>query len=574
MNRSVWPFAFPAILAAASCGGGGSPGAKPPVDGGATDGTVGHGDGGSSGGDASSGGHDASATSDGGSGSGGDAGNDSGADSSGGPAVGASVLEYHNHHNRDGYFEDPLVTAASAAKVAYDPTFGATFTGNVWTSPLYVEKGPGGKGTFFVATASNDLHAFDETVGAPAWPSKSFGTPANQSYQGGCGNVQPIGITGTPAIDLATNLIVFDAVSADAGGFIKTHTIYGASILDGSTKWSVDVSTLTDPGGLAFAPPAQNQRGGVLIVNGIAYVVYGGHAGDCGTYRGWVVGVPLSGTGAKAWATQVGGAGIWAPGGAASDGQSIFVATGNGIGGSNTTWQESEGIFRLDPGPAFTGSAPDYFAPNDWASLDGADADISGSGPLVIDAPSMTPSALVLGQGKDGWLYLLKRADLGGISAAQGTANVGAIHVSNGEISNGSAWATVGGATYVVVRPNGNQGGDGCPNGTSGDLVAVKLDPAAPQKMKVAWCASSNGIGSPIITSSDGTKDGLVWVFGAEGDNLLHAFNLADGSVAGTSDAPPVKNGALVHHFATVAEVKGRILVSADDGLYAFKMGP
>jgi hypothetical protein len=309
----------------------------------------------------------------------------------------------------------------------------------------------------------------------------------------------------------------------------------------------------------------------VLILGGVAYVAYSGHYGDCGTYHGWVVGVPLTGQGAKAWATKVAGAGIWAPGGPASDGQSIFVATGNGIGGSQTTWQESEGIFRLDPGPSFTGQAVDYFAPNDWASLDNGDTDISGSGPLVIDAPALTPSALVMAQGKDGYLYLMNRANLGGISSAQGTANVGALHVSNGEISNGSAWATVGGTTYVVLRPNGTEGGDGCPNGTGGDLVAIKLDPAAPQKMSVAWCASSGGVGSPIITSSDGTHDGLVWVFGAEGDNAVHAFNLADGTVAGTSGAAPLQSGAAAHHFATIAAVKGRIIVQADEGLYAFK---
>jgi len=314
------------------------------------------------------------------------------------------------------------------------------------------------------------------------------------------------------------------------------------------------------------------ERGAVLIVNGIAYVVYGGHVGDCGSYHGWVVGVPLSGTGAKGWATQIIGAGIWGPGGAASDGTSIYVTTGNGIGencGGMPMWEDSEGIFRLAAGPTFSNQTTDYFALNDWLADDCGDTDLSGSGPLVIDAPAMTPSALVLGQGKDGYLYLVDRADLGGIATAAHTAGVGAIHASSGEISNGSAWATVGGTTYVVLRPNGNEGGVGCPNGTTGDLVAVKLDPTAAQKMSVAWCAASGGRGSPIITSSDGTNDGLVWTFGsAGGDDKLHAFKLADGTAAFTSAALA---GANVHNFATIAEVKGRIIVTGDAGLYAFK---
>jgi hypothetical protein len=504
-------------------------------------------------------------------------------DGGSGPAVGASVLMYHAHINRDGYFQDVALKGITSATL--DPTFEPAFTDNVWTSPLYVENGPGGKGTYYVATSSNNVYAFDETAGAAAWPVKNFGLPAhgggtNTLYPGAplCGNVTPLGITGTPAIDLATRLMVFDAVTGDgsATNYIKTHSIIGMSIDDGSEKWSVDVSTLKDSTGLAFAPGAQNERAAVLIVNGVAYVAYGGHANDCGDYHGWVVGVPLTGTGAQAWATQVHGAGIWGPGGAASDGTSIYVTTGNGQGepGNCTTgvpagaWPDSEAILRLGAGPTFSGQAADYFALNNWFQADCADMDLSGSGPLVIDDPAMTPSALVLGQGKDGYLYLVDRSNLGGVAAAKGTAGVGAIHASSGEISNGSAWATIGGTTYVVLRPNGGDAGVGCPNGTTGDLVAVKLDPTAPQKMTVAWCASSGGLGSPIITSSDGVNDGLVWTFGTVGDKKLHAFKLADGGVAFTSAAV---TGASVHPFATIAEVRGRIVVQGDGGLYAFK---
>jgi hypothetical protein len=492
------------------------------------------------------------------------------------------VLGYHSHPNRDGYFQDPLLTASSAATFALDPTLAFTFTDKTWAAPLYVEKGVGGKGTFYVATASNNLYAVDETTGVEDWV-KNYGTAATNSGAG-CGNIHPLGITGTPAIDLATNLIVFDAVSADSSGNIATHTIVGASILDGSTKWTVDVSTLKDPTGLAFSPQPQNERGAVLIAGGVAYVVFGGHGGDCGVYHGWVVGVPLSGTGAKAWATQQQGAGIWGAGGAASDGQSVFVSTGNATVHENegATWAETEGIFRLDPGPTFTKQAADYFAPFNFVDLDNADVDISGSGPLVIDAPALTPSTLVLAQGKDGWLYLIDRTNMGGLTAAANTANVGALHVSSGEISNGAAWATVGGTTYVVVRPNGTQGGAGCPTGTSGDLVAVKLDPAAPQEMTVAWCASSKGLGSPIITSSDGAHDGLVWLSGGENSTTyptdshqIRAWDLATGAVVfdggGAANTLPLAAGNLVHHFSTILAAHGRIVVQGDGGLWGFK---
>jgi len=502
----------------------------------------------------------------GGSEAGGDAGPEAGADA-GPPAPGASVLQLHNHVNRDGFFVDPLLTETAAAAFHLDTTFSARFPDRVWASPLYVDRG-GGHGTFFVATAGDVLHAFDET-GASVWPAKSFGTPADHTGAG-CGNVQPIGITGTPAIDLATGLIVFDAVTGDSTGAIATHTIYGVSIGDGSTRWSVDVSTLHDATGLAFSPQPQNQRGGVLIVNGVAYVVYGGHAGDCGVYHGWVVGAPLSGTGVRAWATSIQGAGIWAPGGAASDGESVFVATGNGFGGSATMWQGSEGIMRLDPGPSFTGQPADFFTPSNFDQLDALDDDISGCSPLVIDAPAVTPSALVMAQAKNGWLYLVDRSNLGGIASGPTTANVGAAPISTGPLSGANAWATVGGVTTVVVRPNSRQPGFACPTGTTGDLVAVRLDPTQPGKMVTAWCADSGGNGSPIVTSSDGTRDGLVWVLGAEGDGALHAFRLADGAPVVTTAALPLGPGDYARHFTTLAAVHGRIFAVADGGLYAF----
>ena len=145
---------------------------------------------------------------------------------------------------------------------------------------------------------------------------------------------------------------------------------------------------------------------------------------------------------------------------------------------------------------------------------------------------------------------------------------MGSIQASTDEIIDASAWATIAGTTYVVLRPHDpGPSGVGCPAGTSGDLVGVKLDPAAPQKMTVAWCADSGGHGSPIITSSDGTNDGLVWTFGAQGDDELHAFHIADGSVAFTS--APVA-GANVQSFSTLAEVKGRLFVAGNGALYAF----
>ncbi len=495
----------------------------------------------------------------------------SGSSSSGDSAdAGASVLQFHNHINRDGFFVDPAITKAAAATFHRDATFDGTLTGHVYASPLFVDaaNGPHGKAAIVVATQSNDVYALDESTGKPIWQvdSTTLGTPANQAGVG-CGDVSPIGITGTPAIDLGRRLVVLDAISADANGNIGTQVAYGLSLDDGSKVWSVDLSTVKDPMGNAFSPKPQNQRGGVLVAGGVAYFVFGGHIGDCGAYHGWVIGVPLDGNAAnvRAWRTQVQGAGIWAPGGASSDGASVFVSTGNATAGS-ATWEESEGIFRLGTDLSFTKANADFFSPANWANLDQHDTDISGSGPLVIDAPAMTPAALLLAQGKDGNLYLLDRGNLGGLASSP----LGTLHVLSGEISQGAAWATLTqtGETYVVVRPNKGGTGVGCPTG-AGDLVAVKLDPAAPSKMSVAWCADAQGEGSPIITTSDGSQDAMVWAAGAEGSSRLHAWDLRTGALVfggGTaSDAIPN-----VRHFTTVLAADGRIVVAGDGRAFVF----
>src|SRR5207237_6304690 len=93
------------------------------------------------------------------------------------------------------------------------------------------------------------------------------------------------------------------------------------------------------------------------------------------------------------------------------------------------TWGGGEAVIRLQPGPVFSGSTTDYWAPTNWFSLDGSDTDLGGSGPIIVDVPGATPSALVLALGKDGKAYLLNRGNLDGIIApvASSTVNSGAI---------------------------------------------------------------------------------------------------------------------------------------------------
>src|SRR5262249_10340081 len=155
--------------------------------------------------------------------------------------------------------------------------------------------------------------------------------------------------------------------------------IFALSLDDGSVLdgWPVDAEGMTF-GNVTFNSTVQNQRGALLLLNGILYVPYGGHAGDCGAYPGWVIAVPLNDpASATAWATLARGGGVWAPGGLASDGISVFAATGNTFGASN--WMDGEAIIRLGEGATFSRDTADFFTPSNWRALDNSDTDLGGS---------------------------------------------------------------------------------------------------------------------------------------------------------------------------------------------------
>jgi outer membrane protein assembly factor BamB len=418
-------------------------------------------------------------------------------------------------------------------------------------------------------TESNNVYALDELTGNPRW-TQNLGTPAGATGAG-CGDIVPLGISGTPFIDLSTRTLYLDAVTGDAASIGK-HLIHALSIDDGSERsgWPLDTAIVQFEG-RGFDPVVQNQRGALLAVGDTLYVPYGGHAGDCSDYRGWVIGVPLANpAGAKTWATGVRGGGIWAPGGLASDGTSIFAATGNTFGAR--TWAGGEAILRLQPGPVFSGQSVDFFVPSNWRTLDAADLDLGGSGPLLVDLPGATPSALVVALSKTGVAHLLDRSNLGGFGTGNGRGGEGVFsaQVADGEIINAATAYSTANGTFVAIHGHHGAQGRSCPAGQGGDLVALKLLPGVPPALNTAWCADSGGQGSPIVTTTDGTSEMIVWSAGAEGTERLRAWDAETGQLlfAG-GGAGDLMNR--VRRFTTPIAVKGRILVGADNRLFAFR---
>ena len=202
-----------------------------------------------------------------------------------------------------------------------------------------------------------------------------------------------------------------------------------------------------------------------------------------------------------AWATAAPAGGIWAPGGLSTDGNFVFAATGNTE--DAVTWMGGEAVLRLGPGATFSGDPADYFSPSNWHDLDAGDADVGGSGPVLIDVPGATPSQLAVALGKNGVAYLLDRNNLGGIGTGDGTLGEGLQSrlVSSGAIINAAAAYTTASGSYVVF--NTTDHGIGCP-GDPGDLVALRIGASAPPTISVAWCASNpcNAVASHRLSTT------------------------------------------------------------------------
>src|SRR5437588_3052914 len=178
-----------------------------------------------------------------------------------------NVTREHNNLSRDGVYIDAGVTPSAAAGLTRDLSFDGTISGNVYAQPLYIEGGPNGA-MIIAVTESNNVYALNATTGLPIWSRTDIGTPAPQ---GACpGNIIPVGITGTPVVDLGSRSIFFDA--AINGNLVK-HFIFSLNVDTGLTNagWPVDVDTAMF-NGTQLDSFWQEERGALALVNGIVYV--------------------------------------------------------------------------------------------------------------------------------------------------------------------------------------------------------------------------------------------------------------------------------------------------------------
>ncbi len=407
---------------------------------------------------------------------------------------------YHRDNTRAGY------VATMPDPQHLTRAWNSRLDGAVYAEPLIV-------GTHvLVATEGDSVYSLDSKTGKVQWRT-NVGTPVPLSSLP-CGNIDPLGITGTPVYDPATGLIF--AVAEVSG---PQHVLVGIDALTGKVR----VRRSVDPRGIDIV--AHQQRAALALSQNMVYVAFGGLDGDCSDYHGWVVASRTDGSGSllsyQIPTPREGG--IWAPSGPAVDASgNVFVAVGNGET-TQGNWDHSDSVLRLSP----TLHLEDGFAPTTWGQENATDTDLGSMGPLLL------PDGLVFADGKSGIGYLLHANTLGGVG---------------GQAQQTSICPSFGGAAAI-----GSQLFVPC----TGGVRQVTVGSGA--TMTLGWQAPSQVAGSPVV--------GGHTVYSLDASNgTLYALDSTNGEVR-TSIAT-----GQTSRFATPTLAGSQIFVGTMNGVVAIAL--
>jgi hypothetical protein len=399
---------------------------------------------------------------------------------------------YHGTADRNGVSPDMPQVSGRLHTVA-----DLKLNGAMYASPVVVG------GTVVAATEGNRVYAFD-LAGRRLWQ-RQLAPPAT-SDELPCGNIDPLGITGTPVV---AGGVVY--VAPEYGSPVR-HELVALDLATGAVRWR---RSLDLPG---VETRAMQERGALAVAGGRVWVPFGGLDGDCGGYKGRLVGIRLDGSGSPIAYTvpTAREAGIWTPPGPAVDAAgNLVVQVGNGASVDGDRYDHSDSVLEVSP----AGKLVDSFSPSTWASDNAADLDLGSQGPALIG------TQWVLADGKSGVAYVLDQQHLGGIG---------------GEVSKAQLCPSYGGTAVidsVVIVP--------C---TDGDR-AVEIDRGV---LNLLWHATPNG--SPVVGG------GRVWTLDVA-NGVLHALDPSSGR---TLEQVPVGE---VTRFATPALYDRFVLVPTRDGL-------
>ena len=458
-----------------------------------------------------------------------------------------------------------ILTPSNVTGSTFGKLFSCAVDGEVYAQPLYVANFAIAGGTHnvvFVATMNDSVFAFDADASpcVQYWQKSFLGTGVTTVPPGDTGETSDIntiiGITGTPVIDPATGTLYVVAKTKETVGtgcsddspcyFQRLHAL---DLATGNEKFNGPAnisSAITVPGGgdtgdatcpsdsagVPFCPLRENQRPGLLLLNGKVYVAWASH-GDIQPYHGWVIGyaaADLAQAPVVFNTTPDGGlGGIWMSGtGPAADAAgNIYVITGNGTfdtAAPRTNYGDS--FIKLNPASGL--SVADFFTPANQSDLNEGDLDLGSGGAIVLpdSAGSAAHPHLLIGGDKQGVLHVIDRDNMTGFNPG-GDQILQTVPITAGPacticriFSTPAFWE---GKLYVVANRDVLKQYT-VANGVLSALPALQAGdtfgfPGATPA--ISSNGATNGIVWALDTSNNGTPNGS----GSSGPAILYAYD-------------------------------------------------
>ena len=439
---------------------------------------------------------------------------------------------------------ETILTPATAGSLTFKKAL--PLDNCAWAQPLYVPNvliGGALHNVLYVATSNATIYAYDADSTtpnpSPLW-TRNLGTPyipvsAGTEYMDiwDCSSglrQGPVGIIGTPVIDLSSNTIytVANLNTATPPAQSSQQRLYSIDIKNGAIK-STSVPITASGVTTTFNADYQNQRPGLLLAESRVMFGYSSF-GDQNIYQGWMFSYSSSSLAlldnwnyANAGFTQ--GSGIWmSAGGPSFDGRKVYFSTGNPISDGFNATQYANSLLQVDPNQ---GASPginsvglaniNRYLPPQASSWVGQDLDVGSSRVIVVPG---TKYSLV--GGKAGNIYIVDRNTnqestlYPPFHADQ--ANRGTLLTGNPEISGGLAYWQGNGSGSLFVWSSGKQL-------QSFSLEGLNINTATAPVGGVTGDITPDGEqGAAISISSSFDTNGLVWAIVPKGADTTHTY--------------------------------------------------
>lgn len=361
-----------------------------------------------------------------------------------GVAQNISVLTQHGDNRRTGWnSRETHLTTANVSQLTFGKSYAMPVDDQIYAQPLVVSNvniGGTVHNVVYVATVNNTVYAFDGNKSGTFW-SKNYTragarVPNHTDMTGACGGNYNdfsgnIGIVGTPVIDSVRQTMYFVARSTDTptgskgtGNFFQY--LHAIDITTGNERANSPVLIAATENGsgdgnvngvLSFNAQHENQRSGLLLLNGVVYITYASHC-DWPPYHGWILGYDETSLQQKTvFNTTPDGAegGIWmsAAGLSADENGNMYVSVGNGSITTNTGGRDyGESALKLTPS-GNTLAVSSYFTAKNFPNLNDADLDFGSTQMVLIPFSTVAVTGC-----KDGSIYVMNRDNLGGYSSS------------------------------------------------------------------------------------------------------------------------------------------------------------